>query len=170
MIAIGVVPSVMALTALRIDHESVGKALTPTPSAKAAVLPANEPQAIVESLAGQEFHRADDGLFYVKAMVNGREIKFLVDTGASVVVLTTADAAAIGLKIGQGHFNASVETVGGSTPMAMTTLETMRVAGRDVKAVQAAVVQGGLGVSLLGQNALSQLGSVTISGDKLIFH
>jgi len=164
-----VVPTLTGLAAVRAHRDTVYDAVIPQPKVAAAVAP---PAMIAssEGTAGRIFRRAEDGLFYVKAQINGRTLNLLVDTGASIVVLTSADAAAIGLNFGAQHYNASVDTVGGSTAMAMTTLGSVNVAGHEVKQVQAAVVRGGLGVSLLGQNALSRLGSVTISGDQLIFH
>ena len=37
--------------------------------------------------------RSADGLFYLSAVVNGVVVRFLVDTGATIIVLTAADAA-----------------------------------------------------------------------------
>ena len=114
-----------------------------------------------------EFTRAADGLFYVDIKVNGAPVHFLVDTGASVVTLTPADARKVGAPVEERHYNAHVETASGKTAMAWTTLDHVAIAGREVRTLRAAVVREGLGVSLLGQNLLSQLGSVTIEGDRL---
>src|SRR5687768_5558672 len=50
-------------------------------------------------LASQELQRADDGHFYAEAQVNGARIRFLVDTGASIVALTPADAQRAGIAL-----------------------------------------------------------------------
>lgn len=113
--------------------------------------------------------RASDGLFYVRAQVNGQSVRFLVDTGASVVVLSDADARAVGAMPARGRYNAKMATAGGNRPMAWTKLAHVRVAGQDVHGVTAAVVSGGPGVSLLGQNLLSKLGGMHIDGDRLDF-
>ena len=115
----------------------------------------------------QAILRAADGLFYVDAQVNGHRVRFLVDTGASVVVLTAADAAAIGAAPESDTFDGNVQTVGGATRMAWTTIDTVSVAGRHAHKIRAAVVRDGLPVSLLGQNALSKLGALTIRDDRL---
>ncbi|RYD19717.1 MAG: TIGR02281 family clan AA aspartic protease, partial [Lysobacteraceae bacterium] len=44
----------------------------------------------------RRFSRASDGLFYVVGRVNGVKVRFLLDTGATMVVLTPADAARVG--------------------------------------------------------------------------
>lgn len=114
----------------------------------------------------RDLDQADDGLFYVEALVNGAPIRFVVDTGASVVVLTEDDAAAIGYTPG-GKSALRVQTAGGTTDMRRIKLREVTLAGKTVTGVDAAVVPGHLKVSLLGQNVLSQLDSVTMTGRKL---
>lgn len=137
------------------------------PSARAVIVDSAQPAAAGTSDDSSSTARASDGLFYVTATVNGRPVRFLVDTGASVIVLTAADAAAVGAAPDAARFNAKVETAGGKAAMAWTTLDQVSLAGRDVKGLRAAVVRQGLGVSLLGQNMLARMGSVRIEGDRL---
>jgi len=54
-----------------------------------------------------------------------------------------------------------------SAPMAWTKIDKVEIGGRQVAGLRAAVVQQGLSVSLLGQNALAKLGPVTMEGDRL---
>ena len=126
-----------------------------------------KPQTQAQTQTQARTVRADDGLFYVTGLVNGSPVRFLVDTGASVVMLTRADAERVGAVRGDQSFDASVDTANGASAMAWTTLRRISVAGRDIRTVQAAVPQSGLPVSLLGQNVLSQLGPVTLNGDRL---
>jgi aspartyl protease family protein len=114
-----------------------------------------------------ELWRAADGLFYVNAEVNGAAVRFLVDTGASTIVLTPADAARAGV-LAAARFDHQGETAGGAAAFARVTLEHVRVATTDGRRVPAAVAREGLGVSLLGQSWLSSLGSVTIEGDRML--
>lgn len=116
---------------------------------------------------GTKISRASDGLFYIGAEVNGRHMRFLVDTGASYTVLRASDAKALGLAPESSRFGQRVETVGGSTAMAWAHVDSIKIGGRELKGMRAAVVRQGLGVSLLGQNMLSKLGSVKIEGDRL---
>ncbi|WP_174274860.1 retropepsin-like aspartic protease family protein [Sphingomonas bacterium] len=149
----------------------------PAPSAAMAGVPGRDDQnkdgpgdadaPSGEGDGGSQVVRASDGLFYIGAQVNGRRVRFLVDTGASVTVLRAADAKALGLTPEAGRFAQKVETVGGSTAMAWTHLASVKLAGRELHDVRAAVVRQGLGVSLLGQNMLSRMGSVRIEGDRL---
>ena len=55
----------------------------------------------------------------------------------------------------------------GSTAMAWTTLESVHLAGHEIRQVRAVVARKGLGVSLMGQNMLAELDSVTMSAGRL---
>lgn len=111
------------------------------------------------------FKRAPDGLFYVTARVNGVRVKFLIDTGATMVVLTKADAVRVGAARHGGAM--MMETASGPSAIDCVRLDHVAIAGHHVVKVDAAVVRKGLAVSLLGQDVLSQLGPVTISGNSL---
>jgi aspartyl protease family protein len=164
-------------TSIRLALLSVATLAVAGPAAVGARGPATRPSAhaalangrTVIDAEGRDAHevaRSSDGLFYVQARVNGRPVRFLVDTGASVVVLTRADAARLGVPLGGGA-GGQIETAAGRTRMDWATLDAVELAGRDLGGVRAAVVQEGLGVSLLGQDVLSRLDAVTIEGDRL---
>jgi aspartyl protease family protein len=113
------------------------------------------------------FQRAPDGLFYIHAAVNGTPLRFVIDTGASVVVLNRQDAARLGLSYESLSQSAQMKTVGGPSAMKWTEIKRLEMAGKRLEGISAAVVDKGLPVSLLGQNALSLLGTVTLKGDVL---
>jgi len=131
-----------------------------------AASPVPDEQIEAEAM-GMDVARAKDGMFYVQAEINGQPVRFLVDTGANVVVLTGADAARLGIQAEVNPFGPRMQTAGGGAAMAWTKLAQVRLAGREVRDLKAAVVPTGLPVSLLGQNMLSKLGAVMIQGDRL---
>jgi len=112
--------------------------------------------------------RSADGLFYVSAAVNGVAVRFLVDTGATTIVLTAADAARAGVLPGPEEFHHQAATAGGNTAMARVRLARVGVGQSERRGVDAAITSAGLGVSLLGQSWLSQMGSMTIAGDRMV--
>ncbi len=111
-----------------------------------------------------------DATIEVEAKANGHSIRFVVDTGATVVVLNRADAAKLGLTYESLPGRAQMRTVNGSSAMRWARIERMEMAGKRIEQISAAVVDGALPVSLMGQNALQQLGTVTLSGDTLTIH
>lgn len=141
----------------------------PKISANAAIVgaPADRPASMSEHTERARYMRADDGLFYVPATVNGKRVRFLLDTGANMVVLTPEDARRIGVEVGVDGATDSIETAAGRSSMDRVMLDQVHVAGQDVKRVEAAVVRDGLHVSLLGQNLLSRLGPITITRDHI---
>lgn len=115
-----------------------------------------------------ELWREADGLFYVTASINGQPVRFLVDTGASMIVLTAEDARRIGAAVQPGASQIRTETANGDRSMSRIMLASMQVGATNAAAVPAAVAGDGLRVSLLGQNWLSHIRSVTIDGDRMV--
>ncbi|MEG3174723.1 TIGR02281 family clan AA aspartic protease [Sphingomonas sp. RB3P16] len=136
-------------------------ALTVAPASVAATSSAGPPEAV-----GRTIHRAPDGLFYTSAIVNGKAVRFIIDTGSNVVVLTKVDAARIGMANAPAG-NDALQTVGGSAPGRRGYVDRLIVAGQSLDDVDAITVDSGLTVSLLGQSALSRLQSLKFEGDRL---
>ncbi len=111
--------------------------------------------------------RSGDSHFYADADIDGTNIRVLVDSGASVVALTRADAEAIGIDVDRLPIGGTARTAGGDVPMRVVTLESIDVDGVEVRNVQAAVIDANVGVSLLGQSYLSRLATVNVEGDTM---
>jgi aspartyl protease family protein len=109
--------------------------------------------------------RAADGHFYVDAQVNGASVRFLVDTGASVVALTGADARRAGIALPSTR--ASARGAGGVIEVIPVTIDRVAIGPLEARDVRAAVADQ-LQVSLLGQSYLERVGSVEISGDRMV--
>jgi aspartyl protease family protein len=107
-----------------------------------------------------------DRHFYTNAMVNGQPVRFVVDTGASTVALTEADAQRIGIPFSTAEFQVIGTGASGPVRGKLLDFESVSIDGKDVRAVHGAVLEG-LDVSLLGQTYLSRIGSVQMSGDSM---
>ena len=101
--------------------------------------------------------RAADGHYWAEARIDGRAVRVLVDTGASVVALTREDALRLGLKLTPDDFSSTVQTASGPARAAAVTLKSVAVAGAEIPQVQALVVEEGLAQSLLGMSYLGRL-------------
>ncbi len=102
-----------------------------------------------------------DGHYWADALIEGRAVRMMVDTGASVVALTRVDAARLGLRLESDDFSGTVITASGPVRAAPVELQTVAVAGARVERVQALVVEHGLPHSLLGMSYLGRLSAFT---------
>ena len=102
------------------------------------------------------YHADQRGQFWVDAVVNGAPVRFMVDTGASAVVLTLSDAAAAGYGRGNLTFNISVSTANGRARAAPIKLREVRIGQLALGDVQAMVAEN-LNTSLLGMTFLKRL-------------
>ncbi|WP_319410389.1 TIGR02281 family clan AA aspartic protease [uncultured Cohaesibacter sp.] len=126
--------------------------------------------AMVSTDGSVSFRRSADGHFQVRATIDGSTIPMLVDSGASAVVLTQEDAAAIGIDTRNLSFLSPVNTANGRTFTAPIMLERISVGGIEARNVRAMVAQAGtLQESLLGMSYLDQLKSWSVQGDSITF-
>ena len=101
--------------------------------------------------------KAADGHYWAEANVNGHEVRFLVDTGATAVSLTTEDARRLGIDTTGLDYTAKVVTASGPARAARVRLDSVSVAGAQVRDVDALVIENGLQTSLLGMTYLGRL-------------
>jgi aspartyl protease family protein len=106
------------------------------------------------------------GHVILDAAVNGVPIRFLVDTGASLVTLTPEDARAAGITPGELVFNERANTANGTARMAPVTLREVRLDQLSIYDVPAAVLEN-LNISLLGMSFLGRLQSYEMRDGKL---
>jgi aspartyl protease family protein len=115
--------------------------------------------------ASRELVRSPDGHFYAEAQVNGARVRFMVDTGASFVALTRADAQRAGIQPSEDPTIAM--SAGGEVDVVPVTIDRIAIGSLAATRVRGAVVDE-LEISLLGQSFLERVGSVEIRGDRMI--
>ncbi len=113
-------------------------------------------------------NKSMSGHFETNALINGAQVHMLVDTGASSVVLSHADAQAVGINPENLSYTVSVMTANGRTSAAPTRLSEIAIGPIVRRNVSALVAQEGqLDQSLLGMTFLSTLGSLQMQTDEL---
>ena len=117
-----------------------------------------------------EIKMAPNGHFLLQAMVNGKAIKFMVDTGATHVVLRPEDAKKLGFNKGQLEFSQRANTAGGIVRTAPVVLDEIKIGQLTISDVVAGVNKksAGIGTSLLGMSFLGRLRSYEVVGNRLI--
>lgn len=114
------------------------------------------------------FRRGLGGHFEVNATINGHTTPMIFDTGASAVVLTTADARAAGIDTNNLRFDIPVSTANGTGMAARTTLDTVEVGGIMRHDVRAFISEdGALETSLLGMTFLETLSRYAVTSNAL---
>ena len=112
----------------------------------------------------------ENGDFYIWGSVNGATVRFAVDTGASDIVLSPADAKRAGIDIASLTYGGQYETANGIGHGAFVTLEKLAVGPIALIEVPASVDSTAMHSSLLGMAFLKRLKSFEFSKDKLILH
>lgn len=116
-----------------------------------------------------EIARGRGSEFQIAADINGTRIPMILDTGASMVVLTQEAARAAGLQTNALNYSATVETANGRTQAAPVTLKRLAVGGIVERGVPALIAQPGrLRSNLLGMSFLNRLQGWDVRGDKLV--
>jgi aspartyl protease family protein len=118
---------------------------------------------VVELRAGAYGH------FHTSAEINGRSVKVMVDSGASIVALTYEDASSVGLYVRNSDFTHTVSTANGMARVAPVTLDRVSIGDITVRSVPGAVMeQGKLGTTLLGMSFLNRLQRVDMRSGTLV--
>ncbi len=122
----------------------------------------------------QAIVRGADGHFWADGVASsdrGRaKVHFLIDTGASSVALTAADAARLGLSPSQLIYSRPVLTAEGEVRAAPVTLSRIEIGGVELREVKALVLKGGPGASLLGMSYLGRLSRIEATPAVMVLH
>lgn len=125
-------------------------------------------QTVLEDGQGIMVPRSDDGHFHVVAEMNGVPVEFLVDTGASDIVLTREDARRIGLDPDGLVFLGRARTANGVVETAYTKVGDVRLGPIAFRDVPVSVNGGEMDRSLLGMSFLSRFDRLEISDNRLV--
>lgn len=112
--------------------------------------------------------RASDGHFYLVLEVNGVPTRFVVDTGATSIVLSQEDAARAGVPIDNLIFSGRANTANGRVNTAPTRIATLSLGGIVDENVRAVVNGGEMSGSLLGMTYLNRFSRLEIANGTLI--
>lgn len=113
--------------------------------------------------------RESDGHFWTWADVDGSSLKFLVDTGASVVALTRHDAKRLRINLDELVYDNRITTAGGEVMSASVRLDHIRIGNVELKDIDAVILEEDvLDNSLLGMSFLGGLYSYEFKGNTMI--
>jgi aspartyl protease family protein len=96
------------------------------------------------------------GHFFMDGSINGSPVRFIVDTGATVVALPASEAVRLGVDYRKGE-RAMTNTAGGPVEVFRVRLDRVSAGDIELTGVDAVVIERGLHVTLLGMSFLNRL-------------
>lgn len=96
------------------------------------------------------------GHFITEGAINGKPVRFVVDTGATVVALPASDAERLGIDYRKGSL-AMTRTAAGLVPVYRVRFDSVRLGGIEIAAVDGVVIEQGLDIALLGMSFLNRV-------------
>ena len=142
------------------------------------IMPRNSPAGVAVSEGDEdgtedgldqlEIPPGQHGQFVLEAEINGEPIEFLVDTGASLVVLDSDTAERLGFDIDSLEFTGMARTANGTAPIARIILDEIVIGDLTVSAVEAAVIKKPMPTSLLGMSFLARLDGYEVRDSSLV--
>ena len=103
--------------------------------------------------------QSSDGHYYVSVRVNGSDARLLVDTGATLTVLSKYQAERAGIFPSPGEYTANVRTASGMAKAAPVRLNTLEIGEARLQNVRALVMDTPANISVLGMDTLQQFRS-----------
>lgn len=115
-----------------------------------------------------EIPRSINGHYEITMMVNGVPVDFLVDTGASQIVLAPKDAHKVGFDVENLRYTGQAQTANGVVATAEVILDDIKFGTLSARGIRAWVNQSDMDESLLGMTYLNRFGSIEIRNDTMI--
>ena len=126
------------------------------------------PRQMVSGDGRIEVPMGDNGHYHLTVRANGKPLDFLIDTGASSIVLSKADAQSVGIATDDLSYLYRVETANGTVLAAGTTLDELELEGVVDRDVRILVNSGDMDGSVLGMDYLNRFQRVEIRRGVLV--
>jgi aspartyl protease family protein len=111
---------------------------------------------------------SSDGHFYINVKINNATIRFMIDTGASDMVINNADAIKIGVNVQKLHFDKRYNTANGVVLGASVRLQKVEIGNLKFTDVLASINNADMGTSLLGMSFLRKFKKYEFYQDRLV--
>jgi aspartyl protease family protein len=168
LIVFGAAVVAVAVSAPKVAPGLIAYLVAPAPEVASAnaPVPVSEPAPDPRQVA----LRADrNAHFTAEAIVNGRTVSMMVDTGATTVVLSAETAARLGIHPAKSDYTLTLSTANGALKAAPVVIDEIDVGGILVRQVEAVVVPiGATPVDLLGMTFLKRLSSFEARAGQLV--
>lgn len=124
-------------------------------------------QAVLTESQVIEVPRSNDRHFNLTMRLNGEPVEFVVDTGATDIVLSLQDARRAGLNPDDLAFAGTARTANGTVSTAYTRVAEIAIGPVTFNNVRVAINGGEMSGSLLGMSFLDRFDRMEITGNRL---
>jgi len=121
-----------------------------------------------EDLEKLTLETASDGHFYVTLSINNKPINFLIDTGATAMILSKKDSEKLGFNVDKLNFSQLAQTANGEILISPVVFDKVRLGFKNFLNVKAFISQKDMEKSLLGMSFLSKLEKLEIGRNIMI--
>lgn len=115
-----------------------------------------------------EINLSQDGHFYIDVTINETPIRFMIDTGASDIVISLKEAKRLGIDPKKLTFNKPYQTANGTSWGASVKLDKIEIGNAVFRDISASVNNGEMGTSLLGMSFLRKFKKYEFYRDRLV--
>ena len=125
-------------------------------------------QAVFADQGRVEVPRSPDGHYHLRLDLDGKSVDFVVDTGASAIVLTRKDARRVGIPMDELNYSGRARTANGVVRTARARVGEIALGPIKDRDVAIWVNEGEMERSLLGMTYLQRFDRLEISDRTLI--
>ena len=125
-------------------------------------------QSVATDEGRVEVPKSADGHYHLTLHLNGTPVRFVVDTGATQMVLTQADAERVGINVDDLIFTGTASTANGTVRTARARIDEVALGGIVDRGVSVWVNEGEMRGSLLGMSYLGRYDRIEIADNTLV--
>ncbi len=164
-----VAPGLLSITFHAGKAPAVADQAPPATAVEPAPVPPDLPDRRRDDARRVTLRANAEGHFVADAVIDGRTVTVMVDTGATLVAITDTTARRLGLYPPRSDYRERLSTANGMVMAARVTLDNIRLGDVFLRDVEAVIVPGNaLPVDLLGMSFLSRLSKFEIAGRQLV--
>ena len=113
---------------------------------------------------------ASDGHFYITLGINSKPINFLIDTGATAMILSKKDGEKLGFNVDELNFSELAQTANGEILISPVVFDKVSLGFKNFSNVKAFISQTDMEKSLLGMSFLSRLKKLELGRNIMIIN
>jgi aspartyl protease family protein len=114
--------------------------------------------------------RGEGGHFHVNALVNGRNVRFMIDSGATTTAVSVGAAKSAGVEVSTTGFPVIVDTANGPTEARRVVISRIVIGGIAREELPVLVSESFGDINLLGMNFLDSLKAWRVEGDEMVLN